>query len=97
MADRILTCGVELELELRPKPIVYSQHRDILDRLGDERELILAAIIQKDLLINESKLQCLGIASPEYSAAMADGSIHENWKVMAEMGISPLGGVDNCI
>ena len=96
MATRILSCGVELEFEVRPLPGTYFKHKEIFDNLPDQHELIFAAVIQKGLTSKSSNMTCMGVNSSEYAAAVADGSIHKSWKVMSEMGIAPVGQPDNC-
>ena len=82
---RLLTCGVELELELKPKPGLQSKHEDIFKKFGSShQELILAAIIQESLEGSDLNISCLGVNSEEYRAALHDGSIHQSWKVMSE-------------
>ena len=90
---------MELEFEVKPKPLARIAYSEIFDRVSsDYPEIIFAEIIAAALsaLGDDSKESCFGVHSIPYQKAVKDNSIHEHWKVMME-AIPPVHGSENCM
>ena len=94
--DRILTCGVELELELAPKPNIRAKNASIFSRFDESQKVpILAAIIDRQLQLKGFRTRCLGFGN-ESEVGGGIGGQYRCWKVVHEF-IVATGSAQNCM
>ena len=82
-AARLLTVGVELEIELKPKPNLHEKHAEIF-QAHEHYFAQFAAIIGTTLDGSNFNTSCIAEGSTEYQQALGNGTIHQYWNVVSE-------------